>query len=497
MNFKYTLYFTGKIMRIVALMYIVPAITALCYAEYTNLIAFLPIGAGMLALGLLLSIKEPKNKRLTAVEGFVIVALSWLAISIIVAVSFYITGEIGSFIDCLFEAVSGFTTTGATVIGNVEGLSYSTNALRIFTHWVGGMGILVLVLAIIPKNIDATTINVFRAEVPGHQVDKFTGKLALTARILYLIYTALTIVLAIAFIIAKMPVYDSFMHAMSIAGTGGFSVKNASLQAYNSVAIDVIATVGMFVFGANMTLFYLVIIGKLTTVIKSEELRAYAIIALVAMFSMAGCLTANGTYENFGVALRYTSFQTTAIMSTTGMYNANFSLWSMFPQAIIVVLMFIGGCSGSTAGGIKVSRFIIAGKYIGNQISRSARPNRIKTIRLEGERLEESTIVGVMAYFGLYLAVVMVSFVLLCLMNDVFNGTHTMIEMFTSSVAGMSNVGPALGSLAVGTYASYDPVSKLILCFDMLAGRLEILPMLFLFNPTIWVAPRRRKNRKI
>lgn len=488
MNVRYTIYFTGKILRIVAFMFLFPSLIAIIYGEYYNLTAFLPLGGGMFAVGLLCSLREPRNKRLTATEGFIIVALSWVFISVAVAFAYLITGEIGGFINCFFEAVSGFTTTGASVVPDVEILSYSVNALRCFTHWVGGMGILVLVLAIIPKNTDATTMNIFKAEVPGHQVEKFTDKLTLTAKILYLIYTGMTVILAVSFIIADMPVFDSIVHSMSIAGTGGFSIKNASLGAYNSVAIEIIATVGMFMFGVNMNIFYLILIGKFTTAIRSEELRTYTILFVVAILTTAGALTINKNYESFGESLRYSSFQIASIMSTTGMYVEDFSTWTALCQAIIFMLMFIGGCSGSTAGGMKISRIIIAGKYARIQYYRAARPNRIKTLRLEGERLEGATIASTMSFLGLYIGTVLISLVLVALFDDVFisDGGNTFTEKLTAVVSCMSNVGPGFGRLAVGTYNGFSPVSKLILSFDMLAGRLEILPMLFLFNPMAW-----------
>ncbi len=493
MNVKYTVYFTGRIMKTVAFLFLFPSIIALIYGEYNNLAAFLPLGAAFFLIGFLCSVKEPKNKRLTATEGFIIVALSWLLISLAVAVAYVITGEIkGGFINCFFESVSGFSTTGASVIADVESLSKSVNALRLFTHWVGGMGILVLVLAIIPKNLDATTMNIFKAEVPGHQVEKFTDRLTMTAKILYLIYTAMTIILAVAFIIAKMPVYDSIVHAMSIAGTGGFSVKNASMGAYGSLSIEIIATVFMFLFGINMNVFYLILIGKFTTAIKSEELRTYFIVYTVAVLAMATGLTINGNYGDFGTSLRYTAFQTASFMSTTGLSVVDFSAWTGLCQAILLGLMIMGACSGSTAGGMKISRIIIAGKYVRIQYYKAARPNRVKTIRLEGERLENSTVSSTMAYFGLYFALAFCSFVLISLFEDVFHGGTNlgMIEKLTSVISCMSNVGPGLGNLSTGTYNGFSTVSKLILCFDMLAGRLEILPMLFLFNPLSW----RRKN---
>ena len=494
MNFRFIINFTGRIMRIAAFMFLFPAIIAIIYGEYFNLVAFLPMGAAMFLLGFLASLKKPKDNRVTATEGFVLVSLSWIIMSVAVAFAYLITGEVeGGFINCLFESVSGFTTTGASIVNNVEGLSQSVNALRLFTHWVGGMGILVLVLAIIPKNTDATTMNIFKAEVPGHQVEKFTTKLAVTAKILYLIYIGMTVILAVCFIVAKMPVYDSIVHAMSIAGTGGFSIKNTSLSFYDSVPIDVIATVFMFLFGVNFNIFYLILIGKFTTAIRSEELRTYAAIFVFSMLTMAASLTLHGTYDSFAEALRRSSFQTAAISSTTGLTESDFAAWPMYCQAVILVLMFIGGSSGSTAGGLKLSRIMIAAKYAKNQYLFAGRPNRVRTLRLEGERLDRETISSTMSYLAIYAATALVSFVLVALFNDVFAGDASSIsfsETLTAVISSLSNVGPAFGNLAVGTYNGFSPVSKLFLCFDMIAGRLEILPMLFLFNPRTWLKSR-------
>lgn len=488
MNVRYTVFFTGRILKTVAFLFLFPSLIAIIYGEYNNLVAFLPLGAGVFLLGMLCSLKEPKNKRLSASEGFIIVALSWLTLSLVVAASYRITGEIGDSVNCFFEATSGFTTTGASVVSDVEALSKSVNALRLFTHWVGGMGILVLVLAIVPKNQDATTMNIFKAEVPGHSVEKFTSKLAVTAKILYLIYTGMTVVLAISFMIAKMPVFDSVVHAMSIAGTGGFSVKNGSIGAYNSLAIEIIATVGMFAFGINMNIFYLILIGKFTTAIKSEELRVYVTLFVVSMLITATVLTTNGDYSSFGEAVRYTSFQTAAIMSTTGMYVVDFSLWPIVCQSIVFILMFIGGSSGSTAGGLKLSRIMIASKYIRNQYDNSARPNRVKTIKLEGERLDNQTVTATMAFFGLYIVVMLVSLVLVALFDKIGAADNTVFsEKLTAVVTSLSNVGPGFGKLATGSYDGFSAASKIVLSFDMLAGRLEILPMLFLFNPKTWI----------
>ena len=478
-------------MRIVAALFLFPAVIALIYGEYFNLVAFLPIGLGLFLIGMLSSLKMPKTSTVTAKEGFVIVALSWVLMSLAVAFTYLITGEIeGGFINCFFESVSGFTTTGSSIVNDVESLSYSINALRLFTHWVGGMGILVLVLAIIPKNLNATSMNIFRAEVPGHQVEKFTTKITLTAKILYLIYIGLTVILAVAFMIAKMPVYDSILHAMSIAGTGGFSIKNASLGAYNSLPIEIIATVFMFLFGVNFNIFYLILIGKFTTAIKSEELRVYTIIYVLAVLAMAGSLTLHSTYENFGEAVRYSAFEAAAISSTTGLTVSDFSAWPMFCQSIILVLMFIGGSSGSTAGGLKLSRIMITTKYAGIMFRKSTRPNIVKSVKLEGERLDKTTINSTLSYLALYSITALVSFVLVALFNDIIlreNSIWSFGETLTAVISSMSNVGPAFGKLALRyNYSEFSSVSKLILCFDMLAGRLEILPMLFLFNPVVW-----------
>lgn len=488
MNVRYTIFFTGRILKTVAFLFLFPSLIAIIYGEYNNLVAFLPLGAGVFLLGMVCSLKEPKNKRLSASEGFIIVALSWLILSLVVAASYRITGEIGDFVNCFFEASSGFTTTGASVVSDVEALSKSVNALRLFTHWVGGMGILVLVLAIVPKNQDATTMNIFKAEVPGHSVEKFTSKLAVTAKILYLIYTGMTVVLAISFMIAKMPVFDSVVHAMSIAGTGGFSIKNGSIGAYNSLAIEIIATVGMFVFGINMNIFYLIIIGKFTTAIKSEELRVYFMLFALSVLIMATELTIKGDYSSFGESLRYVSFQTASIMSTTGMYVVDFNTWSALCHAIIFMLMFIGGSSGSTAGGLKVSRIMIASKYIRNQCYKSARPNRVKTISFEGERLDNQTVSSTMAFFGLYITTVLVSLVLVAHFDDfTASAGGTFTEKLTAVVTCLSNVGPGFGKLTTESFNGFSAASKIVLSFDMLAGRLEILPMLFLFNPKTWI----------
>ena len=442
-----------------------------------------------LVTGLLLYVFTKRHRReLLPRDGFLLATIIWTVTPLFGAIPLMLEIPGISFTHAYFESMSGITTTCATVLSGLSQLPESINFWRCLMSWIGGMGILVLVLAIIPKNTDATTMNIFKAEVPGHQVEKFTDKLTLTAKILYLIYTGMTIILAVSFIIADMPVFDSIVHSMSIAGTGGFSIKNASLGAYNSVAIEIIATVGMFMFGVNMNIFYLILIGKFTTAIRSEELRTYTILFVVAILTTAGALTINKNYESFGESLRYSSFQIASIMSTTGMYVEDFSTWTALCQAIIFMLMFIGGCSGSTAGGMKISRIMIAGKYARIQYYRAARPNRIKTLRLEGERLEGATIASTMSFLGLYIGTVLISLVLVALFDDIFisDGGNTFTEKLTAVVSCMSNVGPGFGRLAVGTYNGFSPVSKLILSFDMLAGRLEILPMLFLFNPMAW-----------
>lgn len=488
MNIRYAVYFSGRIMKLTSLIFVVPSVFALIYGEYSNLCAFLPIGAGIFALGLLCSLKVPRDKELTAVEGFVIVAFSWVFLSFAVACAYRIAGELGNFMNCLFEAVSGFTTTGASIAEKPETLSKSVNILRCFTHWVGGMGILVLVIAIIPKNTDATAMNIFKAEVPGHQVDKFTDKLTMTAKILYLIYAGLTALLSIAFMLAKMPIFDSVAHAMSIAGTGGFSVRNRSMMSYGSPAIEAVATVGMFLFGINMNIFYLILIGRFANVLRSEELRSYVAVYAFAVLAMSVSLFSHDVCPTFGEAFRLTAFQAASIMSTTGMYAADFSQWTTTCLATILVLMIIGGCAGSTAGGIKHSRAIIALKYARNQFCKAGRPNRVKTIRLEGERLGDDIIEATLSFLALYVTIVFVSTLFVSLLDDfILRGSgHSFLETLTAVISCMSNVGPAFGNLAVGTYSAFSVPSKLVLCFDMLAGRLEILPMLFLFNPFAW-----------
>lgn len=483
-NLRYPLFFLGRILRIVSAIFLFPTIIAIIYKEYFNIAAFLPVGAGTFIIGWLLSFKTPEDVKISVKASYSMVAIVWLVMVLLIAISYQITGEYSNFADCIFESASGFSTTGATIFRDVESLSKSVNAMRLFSHWVGGMGILVLVIAVIPNTKGESSINIFKAEVPGHQVDKFTNKLTKSAKILYIIYLALTIILAVSFIIAKMPIYDSIVHAMSIAGTGGFSIKNASIAAYQSTAISTIATVGMYVFGINLYCVYLICIGKVLNVLFSEELRVYITICVVTMLTIATTLYARGLYSTFGSALLDSSFETAAFISTTGMGIADYQSWPVFCQAILFLLMLTGGCSGSTAGGLKLSRIIIASKYAWREILTLSKPNRVRVVKLENKPLDNKVVNGTMSYIVFYAGIVIVGFILVSIIETIANTPKQgFLENFTIIVSCMSNVGPHFGTVDSGLCTDYSIISKILLSLIMIAGRLEILPMVYLFTP--------------
>lgn len=485
-GFLFPLYYLGKILKIISLIFLFPTIIAIIYGEYSNIAAFLPVGAGTALIGFLLSFKVPKDTRISFTASYSMVAIVWIVTVLLIAISYQITGEFKNFADCIFESSSGFSTTGATIFRDVENLSKSVNAMRLFSHWVGGMGILVLVIAIIPNTKGESSIDIFKAEVPGHQVDKFTTKLTKSAKILYIIYLVLTIILAVSFMIAKMPIYDSIVHAMSIAGTGGFSIKNASISAYGSIPISVIATVGMYVFGINLYCVYLICIGKILNVLFSEELRVYVVICLISMFTIAITIfTQNKALynDNFGLALLDSSFETAAFISTTGLGLTDFQQWPVFCQSVLFLLMLTGGCSGSTAGGLKLSRIIISAKYAWREILTSARPNRIRVIKLENKPLDDKIVNGTLSYIVFYLFIVVAGFILISIFETIANGVEGFLPNFSLIVSCMSNVGPNFGTVDSGICADYSIASKLLLSIIMIAGRLEILPMIYFVNP--------------
>lgn len=404
--------------------------------------------------------------------------MSWILISIFGALPFCLTGEIPSFIDAFFEMVSGFTTTGSSILSDVEALSHASLFWRSFSHWLGGMGILVFVIAFVPIS-SGRSLHILRAEVPGPVVGKLVSKIRLTARILYIIYAVLTLVETVLLLFGGMPLFDSLLNSFGTAGTGGFAIKNASIAAYDSVYVDTVITIFMILFGINFNLIYFVIIGKFKEVFKSEELRYYFLIIIGATILIT--INILPMYESIFSALRYSSFTVGSIITTTGFVTADYGKWPMFSQMIIIILMFVGACSGSTGGGMKVSRIFIYLKNAKKELKHLLHPHSIQTVEFEKQPIDDHVIANIHSYLVLYLVIFALSLLVLTIFNLDFKSA------FSAVATCLNNVGPGFDVVGpVSNFSSLSDVSKLVLSFDMLAGRLEIFPILLLFAPSQW-----------
>ena len=485
MNYKMVFRIIGKLLKIEALLLCIPLVLSFVYNEGSFLSYIIPILL-LLILGSLLSSLKPKRANIFPREGLVIVGLSWIIMSLFGCLPFIISGFLPNFFDAFFETVSGFTTTGASVITNIDSWYNRAKSLlfwRSFTHWIGGMGVLVFIIAILPKS-DGQTIFILRAESPGPQVGKLVSKIRLTARILYLIYLGLTILMAIILSLdPNMPIFDAVVHAIGTAGTGGFGIRGESVGYYSNY-VQIVVTVFMFIFSINFNLFFLLLIGKIKQVIKSEELWWFMSIVLVAVTIITVDIynDTNLMYNTIGGALKDSFFQVGTILSTSGFSNTDFSLWSPASQTVLFLLMFVGGCAGSTAGGLKISRIAILFKSLKREINRLIHPNSVAHIKFEGANLDGAIVYGVARYFAL-LMVLFAFFVLIVS----FNG-FDLVTNITAVSACINNVGPGLGNVVgpMGSFASFNYFTKLMLSLAMLIGRLEIYPMLILFLPKAW-----------
>ena len=479
MNKRLVLRLLGAILLIEALAMAPSLAISLLYGD-GDALALLSSMALLAALGFpAWRFAHPREQNLRAREGFLVVALSWVLLSAFGALPFVISGLIPNYIDAFFEAVSGFTTTGATVLGNFEGVPRGVMFWRSFTHWIGGMGVLVLTLALLPQ-MTGRSSHLVRAESPGPSLSKIVPKMGDTAKILYLIYGALTMIELAALIIAGMSPYDAAIHAMGTAGTGGFSNYGSSVGAFDSAVIDAIITFFMVLFGINFALFYRVLVGGWRDALRSEELHWYlALFAGSTLFVSLMILPQYGTFLN---ALRYGSFQVATIMSTTGYATADFNLWPQAVKALIVVLMFIGSCAGSTAGGIKVVRVGILCKLGCREVRRTFQPRKVQVVRFEGKGVEENRLTQVSAFFFVYVLLVLAGMFLVSL-----EGLYDLETNFTAVLTCISNVGPGLGHVGpVENFSGYGPFAKVVLSLLMLAGRLELFPILVLFHPSAW-----------
>ena len=488
MNIAIIRYIIGWIMSCEAVLMLLPVATSVYYHEKQGL-AYVIVLVIEGILGFLLIRKKPKTTTFYAKEGFIAVALCWLVLSIFGAAPFVITREIPKVIDALFETVSGFTTTGSSILTAVEPLSRTSLMWRSFTHWIGGMGILVFILAILPIS-GGSSVYLLRAESPGPVVGKLTPKIRQTAIMLYAIYFTMTVILIILLKCGGMSFFESITLSFGTAGTGGFGVKSTSIQTYPMFCKMSIA-VFMMLFGINFNLYYLILLKKFKTAIKSEELRWYlSIIIFSTIFIMLNIMY---RYHRLGLAFADAYFQVSSIMTTTGYATTDFNLWPQQSKTILVMLMFIGGCAGSTGGGIKVSRIVMLLKTIPKEIGYYLHPHSVRKLHFEGKAMEHETVRSVSVYLAIYVMIFSISVFLLSF--DMVD----MVSSFTSVAATLNNIGPGLELVGPwGNYSFYSPFSKLVLIFDMLAGRLELLPFLFLFSPSIWketVNNRRRRKR--
>ena len=478
MNRKMIFYMIGQIIKLEAALMVLPLVVALIYKEWTGALAFLVTAAAATALGFALTAIFKKAERtIYAKEGFVIVAIAWLAMSVIGAFPFYISGEIPSFVDAFFETVSGFTTTGASILTDVEAMSHGMLFWRSFTHWIGGMGVIVLIMAILPDN-SGRSIYIMRAEMPGPIVDKIVPKVRDISKILYLIYIALTAVMVVFLCAGGMPLYESLVHTFGTAGTGGFGIYGDSIGGY-SPYIQWVITIFMLIFGVNFNLYYLIIKRRAKSALKSEELWCYIGIIVLAV----GIITVNiaPMYTGTGEAVRHSAFQVASIITTTGYSTVDFNLWPTLSKSLILVLMFIGGCAGSTAGGLKVSRVVMLVKMIGQELKQMLHPRAVVSTKFEGKKLDDSTKKSVGVYLALY------SFILFAVFILISFEPFDIETNFSAAVTCFNNVGPGLAGVGpAASFAGYSAFSKVVLSAAMLLGRLELYPILLTLIPSTW-----------
>ena len=480
MNKRLLLNILGKILLIEAGAMALSLAVSLYYRDGDTLAFVKTIGLTVLVAAPMRAFSRPRDLNLRAREGFVAVGAAWVLMSFFGSLPFVFSGLIPDVPSAFFECVSGFTTTGASVLTNFPRDDYrGVFFWRSFTHWMGGMGVLVLTRAILP-GMPGRTSHLIRAESPGPSLSKLVPKLGDTAKLLYLIYTVLTAVLVMLLVIAGMDVYDAVFHAFGTAGTGGFSNYAASVGAFNSPLIDGILTVFMLVFGVNFALYYKLLRGSVKDLLKSEELRAFLLIALAAALMIT--LNLLPKYGNFFTALRYGSFHMASIMSTTGYATADFNLWPQFSRAVLVLLMFIGASAGSTGGGIKVARVILLGKMMLRQVHKTFAPRKVKVVSLEGKAVDEEMLSQVAVFFFAYVLLLLVGTLLISLDN-----LYDLETNFTAALSCISNIGPGLGAVGpVGSFSGYSGFSKIVLSLTMLAGRLELFPIFVLFHPSVW-----------
>lgn len=481
MNYGSIRYIIGWILRVEGILMVLPILTAIIYQEESGW-AFVITAALCIVIGTLLSANKPKKSNYYAKEGYISVALGWIVLSFMGCLPFVISGEIPSIVDAMFEIISGFTTTGASILNDVEALSRCMLIWRSFTHWVGGMGVLVFILAISPLAGGENNLQLMKAESPGPSVSKLVPKLKETAMMLYKIYFGMTIVLMILYLLGGMPIFDTLCIAFGTAGTGGFGIWNDSMGSY-STYLQAVTTVFMMLFGVNFSFYFLLLYRKTKEAFGMEEVRWYFIIYFGAVLLMTWNLGVQMGPEVGGLLERFhhAAFQAASIMTTTGYSTVDFNLWPFFSKGILLMLMFIGACAGSTGGGIKVSRILVYFKAVKNEMAALIHPRSIKTVKLEGKVVDAGMTRSIFAYISAYLIIFVLSILVVSLDGFDFETN------FSAVAATYNNIGPGLGGVGpMSNFSGYSVLSKIVLSLDMLIGRLEIFPILLLFSPSTW-----------
>lgn len=476
MNFKSIFYVLGNVLAITGLFMLLPALVALICGEYGNLRIFLLLTATCVLLALPIIRRRTMFTRFTTKDGYVTVALSWILMSVVGALPFVISREIPFFLDALFEIVSGFTTTGASILSDVEALSDSMMFWRCFSHWIGGMGVLVFILTILPMAKSGSSFALMQAESPGPVVSKLVPKLRASARFLYGIYLGITVLLILLLALGKVPLLDNLCLSFGTMGTGGFAVLNSGCATY-SPYVQWVLSIFMLLSGTNFGLYFLLLYRQWRAALHLEEVRWYYII----VFSSVALISLNLYRSGQFTSVREVVFQVASIITTTGFSSTDFDLWPTFSKCILVLLMFIGACAGSTGGGIKVSRILIFAKTALREVRELSQPRLIRTVRMDGKKLEDRVIRGTLLFLAAYVLLFFLSLLLVCLDHVDFNSG------FTAVAATLNNIGPGLGQVGpTCNFGFLSPLSKLVLIFDMLAGRLELFPLLILFAPKTW-----------
>lgn len=474
MNIKMILKSLGVVLIVEAVCMVPSLIVSIIYGD-DGFPAFIYSMVACLVAGMAMYQVNTDNKNFYARDGFSFVALSWITVSVFGSLPFILSNSVPSFMDAVFESVSGFTTTGASILKQVEGLPKSILFWRSTTIWMGGMGVLVLTLAVLPT-AGVGFFHVMKAESTGPNIEKLVPKLGQTAKILYSIYIVITALLASALLFAGMPLYDALAHALSTAGTGGFSSRNFSIGAYGNVSIEIIIAVFMFLFGINFSLYFQLLKGNFKSFYKNQEFKFYLFTVLIAILLITLDLNIHGFFT-IGESIRYSSFQVSSIITTTGFSTTDFNLWPAFSKIILVILMFIGGSAGSTGGGIKCIRFVLLFKIIKRDILNIIHPRAVHTVKIDGKTVNEDTLSQTLSFFFVYIAIFALSSLFISLDGK------DLVTSVTSVVASLSNIGPGLGEVGpMGNFSSFSWLSKTLLSLCMIAGRLEIFPMLILFS---------------